>query len=63
VVNAGIARRVRPLQSLVSELAAQRGPTTVAADGVHPTPLGHRLVADARLAAYGNSLSTSDKYG
>lgn len=48
-----------PLQSLVGELAAQRGPTMVAADGVHPTPLGHRLIAEAWLAAY-DSLSTSD---
>jgi phospholipase/lecithinase/hemolysin len=40
-----------PLQSLVDELAAQRGATMVAADGVHPTPLGHRLIADAWLAA------------
>lgn len=47
------------LQSIVDGLAAQRGPTMVAADGVHPTPLGHRLIADAWLAAY-DELSTSD---
>ena len=41
-----------PLQSLVDTLAAQRGATMVAADGVHPTPLGHRLIADAWLAAF-----------
>jgi acyl-CoA thioesterase-1 len=41
-----------PVQSLVDEVAATRGPTMVAADGVHPTPLGHRLIADAWLAAY-----------
>jgi acyl-CoA thioesterase-1 len=48
-----------PLQSLVDDLVARRGPTMVAADGVHPTPLGHRLIADAWLAAY-DSLSTGD---
>lgn len=41
-----------PLQSIVDDAAAERGPTVVAADGVHPTPLGHRLIADAWLAAY-----------
>lgn len=41
-----------PLQALVDTLAAQRGATMVAADGVHPTPLGHRLIADAWLAAF-----------
>jgi lysophospholipase L1-like esterase len=40
------------LQSIVSALAHERGPTMVAADGVHPTPLGHRLIADAWLSAY-----------
>ena len=45
-----------PVQSAVDDLAAQRGPTMVATDGVHPTPLGHRLIADAWLAAY-DSLS------
>jgi acyl-CoA thioesterase I len=40
------------LQALVDELAAQRGPTMVAADGVHPTPLGSRLIAGAWLSAY-----------
>lgn len=50
------------LQSRVDALAAERGPTMVAADGVHPTPLGHRLIADAWLAAYDSpsSSSTSD---
>lgn len=47
------------LQSIVESLAAQRGPTTVAADGVHPTPLGHRLIADAWLAAYDSASPTS----
>jgi acyl-CoA thioesterase-1 len=41
-----------PVQSLMDEVVAVRGPTMVAADGVHPTPLGHRLLADAWLAAY-----------
>ncbi len=41
-----------PLQSLVDAAAAERGPTMVAADGVHPTPLGAALIAEAWLAAY-----------
>ncbi len=41
-----------PLQSIVDEAAQQRGPTMIAADGVHPTPLGHQLIADAWLRAY-----------
>jgi lysophospholipase L1-like esterase len=41
-----------PVQSIVDEIAVTRGPTMVAADGVHPTPLGHRAIADAWLAAY-----------
>ncbi len=41
-----------PLQSLVDTAAAQRGPTMVAADGVHPTPLGCRLIADAWLEVW-----------
>jgi phospholipase/lecithinase/hemolysin len=36
----------------MDKAAAERGPTMVAADGVHPTPLGHRLIADGWLAAY-----------
>jgi acyl-CoA thioesterase-1 len=39
-----------PLQSLVDSAVATRGPTMVAADGVHPTPIGCRLIADAWLA-------------
>ena len=41
-----------PLQSLVDAAAEERGPTMVAADGVHPTPLGCRLIADAWLQAW-----------
>ena len=48
-----------PLQSIVDVVAARRGPTMVAADGVHPTPLGHRLIAEAWLAAY-EQLSTRE---
>jgi lysophospholipase L1-like esterase len=40
------------LQSIMDTATSQRGPTMVAADGVHPTPLGHRLIAEAWLAAY-----------
>ncbi len=42
-----------PLQSIMDGAAAERGPTMVAADGVHPTPLGAALIADAWLAAFG----------
>jgi lysophospholipase L1-like esterase len=41
-----------PLQSVVDAASAERGPTMVAADGVHPTPLGAALIAEAWLAAY-----------
>jgi lysophospholipase L1-like esterase len=41
-----------PLQSLVDTVVASRGATMVAADGVHPTPLGHRLIADSWLSAF-----------
>ena len=41
-----------PLQSIVDTAAAQRGPTMIAADGVHPTPLGHQLIAEAWLRAH-----------
>ena len=41
-----------PLQSILSEAAAQNGGTAaIAADGVHPTPLGSALIAGAWLAA------------
>lgn len=43
---------VVPLQSLLRDAAAQEGgPAAIAADGVHPTPLGSTLIADAWLAA------------
>ena len=41
-----------PLQSIMDSAGADRGPTMVAADGVHPTPLGAALIADAWLAAF-----------
>lgn len=41
-----------PLQSIVDAAAAQRGPTMIAADGVHPTPVGAALIAHAWLAAF-----------
>ncbi|HEY4225346.1 MAG TPA: SGNH/GDSL hydrolase family protein [Pseudolysinimonas sp.] len=41
-----------PLQSLLAEAAAQGdGNASLAADGVHPTPLGSELIAGAWLAA------------
>jgi lysophospholipase L1-like esterase len=38
-----------PLQSVLAAAAEDRGATSLAQDGVHPTELGHRLIADAWL--------------
>jgi lysophospholipase L1-like esterase len=46
-----------PLQSIMDTAAAARGPTMVAADGVHPTSLGAALIADAWLTAYSGAVS------
>lgn len=40
-----------PFQSMFDTALAQAEPAEWAADGVHPTPAGHRLMADAWLAA------------
>ena len=42
-----------PLQSLLSAAAEQHGAAALAQDGVHPTELGHRLIADAWLEVAG----------
>ena len=42
-----------PLQSLLTAAAEKYGAAAIAQDGVHPTPLGHRLIADAWLEASG----------
>lgn len=41
-----------PLQRLVTAAIQNRDAADVAADGVHPTPFGHRLIADAWLGVY-----------
>jgi acyl-CoA thioesterase I len=41
-----------PLHDAVTEAAAERGPTVVAPDGVHPSAFGHRLIARLWLDAY-----------
>ena len=41
-----------PLAAAMTALAAASAPHLVAADGVHPTPAGHRLIADAWWSAY-----------
>lgn len=41
-----------PLAGLMADLAARIGPQSVAADGVHPTPAGHELIARAWWDAY-----------
>jgi acyl-CoA thioesterase I len=42
-----------PLQSLLAAAAETHGAAALAADGVHPTELGHRLIADAWLQVAG----------
>jgi lysophospholipase L1-like esterase len=42
-----------PLQLQFDELAARTGPAYWAADGVHPTPAGHQLIAEAVLGNLG----------
>lgn len=42
-----------PLQSLLSAAAEDHGAAALAQDGVHPTELGHRLIADAWLEVAG----------
>ena len=44
--------RFVPLQAAFSRAAEERGAAAIAPDGVHPTPAGSRLIADAWLAAY-----------
>ncbi|MBN9155122.1 MAG: SGNH/GDSL hydrolase family protein [Microbacterium sp.] len=39
------------LDGLLTDAAGERGPEAVASDGVHPTPYGHALIADAWIAA------------
>jgi lysophospholipase L1-like esterase len=45
--------RFVPLQSLLSSAADKHGAVVVADDGVHPTELGHRIIADAWLDSAG----------
>lgn len=44
--------RFVPVQAAFSRAAEQQGPAAIAPDGVHPTPIGSRLLADAWLTAY-----------
>lgn len=41
-----------PLAAVLKELAGDLGAAALAADGVHPTPAGHRFIAAAWLEAY-----------
>jgi len=45
--------RFLPLQSLLAAAAENHGAAALAQDGVHPTALGHRLIADAWLQLAG----------
>jgi acyl-CoA thioesterase I len=42
-----------PLQSLLAAAAEDHGAAALAPDGVHPTELGHRMIADAWLEVAG----------
>jgi lysophospholipase L1-like esterase len=42
-----------PLQSLLTATAEDHGAAALAQDGVHPTALGHRIIADAWLEVAG----------
>jgi acyl-CoA thioesterase-1 len=42
-----------PLQSILAAAAEDHGAATLAPDGVHPTELGHRMIADAWLEVAG----------
>jgi acyl-CoA thioesterase-1 len=42
-----------PLQSLLAAAAEDHGATALAQDGVHPTEVGHRMIADAWLDVAG----------
>ncbi|MFD6698275.1 MULTISPECIES: SGNH/GDSL hydrolase family protein [unclassified Microbacterium] len=44
---------VVPLSRLFIEAAAELDPADLAPDGIHPSPRGHRLIADAWLAVAG----------
>jgi acyl-CoA thioesterase-1 len=48
-----------PLQAAFDDAVAERGATVVAGDGVHPSPLGHQLIARLWLEAF-DSLSKVD---
>jgi lysophospholipase L1-like esterase len=56
IVNAGVAAGVSATYVALSDLLTRHGKLvgahTLAADGVHPTPEGHRLIAAAWLDAY-----------
>lgn len=49
--------RLVPLQERMSAAAAEHGVAAIAPDGVHPTPAGSRLIADAWLDAYASVTS------
>ena len=42
-----------PLHAIMTMAAKDEGASAIAADGVHPTPLGHELIAESWLAAEG----------
>ena len=52
-----------PLQEVVDAAVVERGRAVVASDGVHPTPFGHRLIAERWLAAYDGSAGRTGSAG
>jgi acyl-CoA thioesterase-1 len=52
-LSAEFATGFVPLQSLLAAAAEVHGAPALAQDGVHPTELGHRLIADAWLEVAG----------
>lgn len=54
-VAAGLGAIHVALQGPMDALAARIGPRAVAADGVHPTPAGHRVIADQWWRAWSST--------
>lgn len=52
-----------PLHETVTRAAAEHGAAAIVPDGVHPTPAGSRLIADAWLAAYRTAPAEAERSG
>ncbi|KQR51319.1 hypothetical protein ASF88_19340 [Leifsonia sp. Leaf336] len=49
-LGSAYAAPIVPLHQLLNEAASDLGPLELAPDGIHPSQLGHRLIAEAWLA-------------